>query len=230
MTRNKHQTQLSFAVDGHPAPVEAGVHALVIAGWTGSDPLAMEAHIAELEKMGVARPKTTPVFYRCGSALLTQAAEIEVVGDSSSGEVEPVIIGTAEGLLLAVGSDHTDRMIETIGVSVSKQMCAKPLSGHAWLFSEVAGHWDALTIRSFATKDGERRLYQEGSLAKMRHPDDLMTRYGGRLAVGTVMYCGTTAVHGAIEGCEIFEIELEDPVLNRRISHRYAIHTLPVPG
>ncbi len=31
-------------------------------------------------------------------------------------------------LFVGVGSDHTDRKAETINVSLSKQMCAKPVS------------------------------------------------------------------------------------------------------
>ena len=100
----------------------------------------------------------------------------------------------------------------------------------AWLFSEVSGHWDKLTIRSYATKNGKRRLYQEGSLAKMRHPDDLMARYGAKLTAGTVMFCGTSAVHGVLEPSDVFEVELEDPVLKRKLTHQYVIHALPVAG
>jgi hypothetical protein len=33
------------------------------------------------------------------------------------------------------------------------------------------------------------------------------------------MFCGTLAVHGGIEGGELFEMELEDPVLGRRLTH-----------
>lgn len=67
----------------------------------------------------------------------------------------------------------------------------------------------------------------------MRHPDDLISRYlgaGQRLPVGTAMFCGTCAVHGEIEGAEVFEIELEDPVAKRKITHRYTTLTLPIVG
>jgi hypothetical protein len=38
------------------------VKQLVIAGWTGRDINAFEAHIRELEAIGVRRPKSTPIF------------------------------------------------------------------------------------------------------------------------------------------------------------------------
>ncbi|MGJ7493335.1 DUF2848 domain-containing protein [Variovorax sp. ZT4R33] len=206
---------------------------LVIAGWTGSDAAAIEAHILELEALGVRRPKRTPIFYRGASTLLTQHDGIEVVGSTASGEVEPVIFSTTSGLWLGLGSDHTDREVETVGITISKQMCAKPVSTEVWNFDKVANHWNDLIVRSWMTKGGERRLYQEGPLAKMRHPSQLFQLYGGQGYVpeaGLVMFCGTLAVHGKLEPAEIFEMELEDPVLQRRLHHSYRVTELPIEG
>ena len=44
------------------------------------------------------------------------------------------------------------------------------------------------------------------------------------------MFCGTLAVHGGIAPAEQFEMELEDPVLGRKITHSYEIETLPNEG
>lgn len=211
----------------------AAIRDLVIAGWTGRDAAAMEAHIRELEALGIARPKSTPIFYRVAASLLTTAASIQVPGDSSSGEVEAVLLSLPHGLHVAVGSDHTDRRVEAYGVTVSKQMCAKPVSAATWRFDEVEDHWDRLVLRSFATVGGARRAYQEGPAARMRHPRDLMERYlgpGRALPPGTSMFCGTLPVIGEIAPAELFEIELEDPVRGRTLSHRYAVETLPVEG
>ena len=134
------------------------VHDLVIAGWTGSDVAALEKHIRELEAIGVKRPKTTPIFYRVAASLLTSAERIEVLGDQSSGEAECVVYSLGEGLFVGVGSDHTDRKAEAIGVSLSKQMCAKPVSSRLWPYDEVSGHWDRLILRSFATIGGGAML------------------------------------------------------------------------
>ena len=218
--------------EGHDA-VEASIGNLIIAGWTGRNADALEAHIAELEKLGIARPKSTPIFYRASPELLTNGPVIQVVGTTSSGEVEPVLVSLDDGLFLGVGSDHTDRKVEAIGVTISKQLCAKPVSATLWRFSEVADHWDDLIIRSYVTVANRRRLYQEGALAAMRHPRDLMMRYIGTdraLPAGTAMFCGTLAVHGEIAPAELYELEIEDPVLNRSIAHRYAVKTLPIEG
>lgn len=207
------------------------VRELVVAGWTGRDIAALEKHIRELEAIGVKRPKTAPIFYRVAASLLTTTDTIEVLGDQSSGEAECVVYSLDDGLFVGVGSDHTDRKAEAVGVSLSKQMCAKPVSREVWRLEDVAVHWDKLILRSYVSTDGRRRLYQEGSVAAMRAPTELFKLYcGGPLPAGTAMFCGTLAVHGGIAPSETFEMELEDPVLGRRITHSYRVKTLPDQG
>ena len=205
---------------------------LIVAGWTGRDQAALEAHIRELEALGIARPKSTPIFYRVAASLLTTADAIEVIGADSSGEVECIVYALGDGLWLGLGSDHTDRKAEAIGVTLSKQMCAKPVGPLLWRFADVAPHWEKLALRSFVTRAGTRRLYQEGPVTTMRPPRELIRLYagGGELPPGTAMFCGTLAVHGGIEGGEFFEMELEDPMLGRRLAHAYRIEQLPVEG
>jgi len=207
------------------------VRELVIAGWTGRDVPAVEKHVRELEAIGVKRPKTTPIFYRVAASLLTSDSTIEVLGDQSSGEAECVVYSLDDGLFVGVGSDHTDRKAEAVGVSLSKQMCAKPVSRDVWRLEDVAAHWDKLVLRSYVSTEGRRRLYQEGSVAAMRPPTELFKLYcGGLLPAGTAMFCGTLAVHGGIAPSETFEMELEDPVLGRKITHSYRVKTLPDQG
>src|SRR6516162_4115445 len=143
------------------------VKELVIAGWTGRDVAAPEKHIRELEAIGVKRPKTTPLFYRVAASLLTNDGTIEALGDQSSGEAECVVYSVDDGLFVGVGSDHTDRKAEAVGVSLSKQMCAKPVSREVWRLDDAAAHWDKLVLRSHVNVGGERRLYQEGSVKAM---------------------------------------------------------------
>jgi hypothetical protein len=201
------------------------VNELVIAGWTGRDEAALRKHIRELEEIGVKPPKTTPIFYRVSASLFTYANEIQVSGPDTSGEVEFVLISTDRGLRVAVGSDHTDRKAETIGVSLSKQLCAKPVSADSWSYEEVKPHWEKLVLRSW--QDGE--LYQEGPVTAMRSPEDLMARYG-KLPAGHAMFCGTLAAKGGIRGGSRFRMELEDPVRARKLTHEYRVKILPVEG
>ena len=211
----------------HNVPID---HA-VIAGWTGRDAAAVEKHIKELEVLGVKRPATTPIFYRVAAARLTTDDTIEVMGGASSGEVEFVLLQFHGKLWVGTGSDHTDREVEAYGVTVSKQMCEKPVAPQFWAFDDVAAHWDRLMLRSHATTAGKRVLYQEGSVAAMRQPEDLIARYArGGLDEGTLMFCGTLAVHGGLRPAEKFEFELEDPMRGRKIHHTYSVLSLPNLG
>lgn len=204
----------------------------IIAGWTGRDPIAREKHIAELEALGVARPTATPIYYRVSKALITTASQIEVVGGDSSGEVEFVLLREGGRLWLGAGSDHTDRKVEIYNITVSKQMCEKPMASDLWDFEEVLGHWDTLQLRSWITEDGEQRLYQEGTVASMLPPQAIMAGYaaGGGLSEGSAMFCGTLPAKGGIRPTSRFSFELVDPVLGRRIAHSYDIMSLPVVG
>jgi hypothetical protein len=124
---------------------------LVIAGWTGRDVDALEAHIRKLEAIGVRR--CTPMFYRASASLLTSADSIEVVGEYSSGEVEAVVFAPD-----GVGSDHIDRKLETIRVSLSKQVCAKSVEPFLWRLDDVIAYWDRLLLCSCVTIDGPSRI------------------------------------------------------------------------
>lgn len=205
----------------------------VIAGWTGRDQAAVEKHIRELEALGVKRPASTPIFYRVASARITTAERIQVIGTDSSGEVEFVLAKIRGELYVGVGSDHTDRVVETVGVTVSKQMCDKPIAPIFWPLDEVHGHWSQLMLRAWIHEHGERRLYQEGPVTAMLDPLDLISRWdssGNTLPDHALMFCGTLPAIGEIRQSPSFEIELHDTKLGRSITHRYAIDTLPIHG
>lgn len=208
------------------------IDALVIAGWAGRNREAMEHHIAELEALGIARPKATPTFYRVSPSRLNGNPVIQATGDSSSGEAELVLIAADGDLYVGLGSDHTDRKVEAYGVTVSKQMCDKPMASRVWPFDEVADHWDALILRSYVIEGGERVLYQEGSVAELLDPRDLIKRYtdSDTLADGTAMFCGTLPAIGGVRSVTTFEGEVEDPHLGRTISFRYDTATLEDVG
>jgi hypothetical protein len=180
----------------------------------------------------VKRPKSVPIFYRVAYSLMTTGPAIEVMADKSSGEVEFVLYALKDGLWLGVGSDHTDRKAETVGVTLSKQLCAKPVGATLWRYDEVKPHWDKLKLLSYVPDGGKRRLYQEGPVTNMRSPEELITLYAGgdKLKAGTAMFCGTFAVHGEISYSGTFDMELEDPVLGRKLTHGYNIVSLPDEG
>lgn len=208
------------------------IRRLVIAGWTGRDPIARDKHIAELEELGIPRPASTPIYYEVAARRLTSAQMIEASGGDSSGEVEFVLLRANGQLYVGVGSDHTDRKVETYNITVSKQMCDKPVAPELWLYSDVSAHWDEIVLRAYATIGGKRELYQEGTLAGMLPPDDLIARRFGAagLPEGTAVFGGTFAAKGGIRPAERVDYEIADPVLNRTIRSGYAVETLAVVG
>ncbi len=225
---------LAFTVDAQDTttPLTLAIDQAVIAGWTGRDPVARDKHIAELEAIGIARPATTPIYYRVAARRLTTADSIEVSGGDSSGEVEFVLIGWQGRIFVGLGSDHTDRKVEAYSVTVSKQMCDKVMAPVLWELEEVIDHWDQMILRSFAWIDGARVLYQEGTLDSMLSVAELVQRgFGGAgLPDGCAMFGGTFAAKGGIRPASRFEYELEDPILKRSIRHAYDVIELPVLG
>jgi hypothetical protein len=204
----------------------------ILAGWTGRDRVALEKHIEEMAAVGVRRPSSIPVFYRCSASRLTTADEIQVVGEDSSGEVEFVLIQAEGNLWVGTGSDQTDRKVEAYGITVSKQMCDKPVAPELWSYDQIAPHWDELVLRSWAVRDGKRALYQESAVTAMMEPDALIREYTGsdELPDGSAMFSGTLPAIGGLRPAQRFEFELEDPILGRSLRHSYAIRTLPIAG
>ena len=225
---------LTFTIDdkGAPTRLTLAIDQAVIAGWTGRDPVARDKHIAELEAIGIARPASTPIYYRVSACRITTADGIEVCGGDSSGEVEFVLIGWQGRTFVGLGSDHTDRKVESYSVTVSKQMCDKPVADELWELEDVIDHWDRMILRSYAVTSGKRELYQEGTLDAMLPVDELVRRgfEGGKFPDGCAMFGGTFAAKGGIRPSVRFEYELEDPVLKRSIKHAYDVVELPMLG
>lgn len=227
-------TKLRFELDDRP-PLEVEVTRLVIAGWTGRNAAAISQHIEELEHLGVPRPSSVPLFYRTAQQLLTQAVDIEALGETSSGEAEAVLFRAQGQWWLSVGSDHTDRQVEAYSVAVSKQMCAKPVALRAWPWQEVAARCDELELTSEVFEDGRWIDYQQGRLAAIRPLMELMSLFAGDRPIedGLVMFCGTLPVRPRADGTAVrptprFRCSLVDGARQRRIVHEYRVTALPV--
>ena len=218
-----------FLSGGGRERCDVAVHNLILAGWTGRDRAALEAHIAEMQQLGIPRPVSIPIYFRVSSSRLTHAEAIEVCGGDSSGEVEFVLVQANGALWIGAGSDHTDRKVESYGITVSKQMYDKPMPRELWNYAEVTDHWDALVLRAWA--DGA--LYQEAAVSAMLAPAELIAGYAGaqgKLEEGTVMFSGTIAAKGGVRPASNFRFELHDPVLGRTLRHEYSVRALPVAG
>lgn len=236
MTDTLHFTAEAIEIDGTRGSQLLTVRPtrLVIAGWTGRDMAAVEHHIRELQALGVSGPSSVPLYYRAAASLLTQGAEIESLGERSSGEAEPMLFRANGEWWLTVASDHTDREVEAYSVAVSKQMCAKPVATAAWRWRDVRPWQDELRLGS-RIHEGDRWVtYQQGALAKIRPLAALLEgAFGLDASDGCFLSCGTLPALPNAAGVGIrpatgMELLLTDTRHQRTIAHRYGVQSLPV--
>jgi hypothetical protein len=223
-------TKLTFDLAG--SILTAEVTSLVMAGWTGRDEKALWHHIEELKELGVKPPASVPVFYPLAAARMTQADTIQVSGEGNSGEVEYFLLKHEGDLYVGTGSDHTDRDLESVSVTLSKQICDKPVSSSLWRYEDAKPHWDQLQLSAWCDFGDGEVLYQQATLDTMREPADLLAKgyEGGSLPEGGVMFGGAPGAIGGIRPAGTFRFELHDPVLGRSLGHAYRIETMPMPG
>lgn len=181
---------LGLTVAGTDDQVHVVDPRVVIAGYTGRDGAAVQAHIDELAHIGVAPPPRVPMFYELDSGIVTADGSIDVAGHRTSGEVEPVVVFSNGRVYLGVGSDHTDRELETRSIADSKAAAPKPIGPNVVPLDLVHGRWDEITVA--CRLDG--KPYQEGRLSAMLTPDELLgklTESGAAIIGDAVLFCGT---------------------------------------
>lgn len=205
------------------------VNRVYCAGYAGRNQAKVREHIEELAKIGVPAPARTPTVYSVSPYLLTNAPVLTVQGPQTSGEVEFVLFIANGQLFVTVGSDHTDRELEKSDIARSKQACVKPVANEAWRFEELTGHWDSLILRSWITDAKGKTLYQQGEVTALLPVPELLKvikRETDRPLEGAVIFSGTIPVHGGFNYATVWDLELEDPVLGRKISHHYELTVL----
>jgi hypothetical protein len=225
--------EFDFVQKSGSARRQVTIHKAVVGGWTGRDKDALRHHIEELAKIGVKPPATTPLFYRVSVSRLVQSKAIEVIGEGSSGEVEYVMLKVDGRIWIGAGSDHTDRVVEHMGITVAKQLCDKPIADVLWPLDEVDQHWDRLVLRSHIVENGQTKLYQEGRVASLLSPHELLANYvdgGGDLEEGALMFGGTCGAIGGVRYAPRFSFELVDPALDRAIRCAYDVCPIPIVG
>jgi hypothetical protein len=211
--------------DGQSAAVEIAFEQVILVGYSGRDREAVQAHIRELEHLGVAPPARVPAMYTVPPALVSAASSLVVAGAETSGEAEFVLLPGPRGWLVAAGSDHTDRAHEAIDVAESKLLCGKVISREVWPLESLEQHWDRLELRAWTTDELGRRLYQEGVLGDLLTPAQLLAEVqsAGFTTSNALIFSGTLATIGGFAYGSHFEVELYDPALDRRLRCAYAI-------
>jgi predicted amidohydrolase len=210
-------SRLSFRRPGE-RPLVIEVERAAIAGYTGRDTEAVKRYVAKLEEEGIEPPPSVPMVFYVGPDRVVAHDEIAVTGTESCGEIEFVLLQTDEGLHVTVGSDHTDRALETDSIPLSKQIVPKVVAKDAWRWEEVANHWDQLQLS--ATVGVDQRAYQETGVDFFLPPAEILDLVDAR--PGTVVFGGTVSpLEGRFDFDPVFTGRLHDPVLDRSIEFTY---------
>ncbi|WP_295890712.1 DUF2848 domain-containing protein [uncultured Vibrio sp.] len=215
---------MKFQINGQNK--EITVNKLIVAGWTGRNQAAVQAHIDELVELGVKPPSSVPVFYEVANQMLTQNKQVQVLSEGTSGEVEPIVVHADNQYWFGIASDHTDRDLEAFSVAHSKQVCPKPVSTELWSFSEIEAHLEKIELTSWLDEGEGWTKYQQGSLNEIRPLKELIEK--SNLPHDSAMLCGTFPAIGGVRRTAKFKMEAYDPVLDRTIRSDYSTVELAV--
>jgi 4-hydroxyphenylacetate 3-monooxygenase len=189
------------------------------------DPETAVAHQEEVAKSGIhiAFDVPAPRIYPIALHVLTTEDEVFVQSERTSGEVE-IVLHMADQLYVGVGSDHTDRALETVSIPGSKQACANHLAPVFWPYDEVKDDWDEFVLKSWV--DG--RLYQEVGVDAFLKPetiiDVLRQRVNGVPERDFMVFCGTiVSVDKALGFGSEWHYQLAAPAQDRRIDASYRV-------
>ena len=205
--------------------MSAPIDQVLLLGYTGRDRAVVLEHIRELEALGVPPPDRVPALYVVPPELVTHAARLQVRSAETSGEAEFFVLDSPTGVLVGVGSDHTDRGHERIDVAASKGLCGKVIGQQVWRLAEVEDHWDRLELRAWSTDGNGRRVYQAGRLAALLSVPALLAEVAaaGQTARRSIIFSGTLPTVGGLAYGSRFEVELRDPVRDRTLSCGYEV-------
>ncbi|MCF6232543.1 MAG: DUF2848 domain-containing protein [Rhodobacteraceae bacterium] len=204
---------------------------VLIAGWAGRDPAGVQHHIDELAAIGIAPPSQTPLFYEVSRDRLNTSGRIQEVGTDSGGEVELVLWRLNGALYLGLGSDHTDRALESHSVALSKQISDKPVSTRVIAWDDLKSPLDDLTMACDIYQDGGWVSYQKGLLNTLIPPLDLLALAEQRGAItasdNLAMLCGTLPAIGGVRAADRYKMALSDSDGQPLISLDYTVERLP---
>lgn len=210
--------------------VDVPVRRVVNAGYAGCDQKVVKAHIDELASIGVSVPKRTPTFYPVPVMQLTQSGRVQVGHGQTSAEIEYVFIQSEGNQYITVGSDHSDRALETYSVNAAKQICPDIVAPQVWEYNEVRDHFSDLILTCEVCEQGAWRVYQQGPASAILTPEQLL-KLGRPITDGpqdgTVLYSGTIPTIGEITYADRWRISLCDKKLHRSIEFEYEVEVLP---
>jgi len=218
---------LSFSC-GAGARINPVINQLVFVGYGGRDQRAVEAHVAEMARVGVKAPSHTPCLYLVAPHLLTQAPRMTVYGHDTVPEVEFVVFTWRGRDYVTLGNDQSDMEVERlISAEKGKNLCPKAIAREAWALPDCIDFWDRLRLRLICNG----MVIQDGGVDGLMRPEalsHLVASATKRPAEGRMIFSGTIATRGSYPHKPYnIEILLEDPVNGRSIRHTFRIDMLP---
>lgn len=202
---------------------------LLVIGFAGRNIEKTMEHIKELEEeLGVPAPKQIPTIFECSLELLTKAENIKFIGEKTSGEVEYIIVKFGEKIYIGLGSDHTDRELESVSIPKAKQVSPKPIAGELWDYDEIKDHWDQIRLVSYQTINGEEVKYQDGTLADILPVEKILSVLSERIGDidNSIIYSGTVPVLDGFKYGDNFRSLMIDETLNRSIEFNYNVNVI----
>jgi hypothetical protein len=218
-------------VDGTQDELLFHVRNMINGGYSSRNQRDLQAHIDELKELNLPNPEIIPTFFPVSNHLVTVENSVQVQHNKTNGEVEFILFFTGGDWYFTVGSDHTDRALESFSVPISKQNYPNFIAPVVWQVSEVLDHWDEIELKSWVTVNEKQELYQEGSLADIL-PFSYWVNRAKELNVyesGTAIMSGTVPLVDGIKYGEKFEFQMTDPVLGRTIASFYELEVLIPP-
>jgi hypothetical protein len=153
--------------------VETTIANVVVTGMTARDEATIRHHLDEIKDLGVKMPASFPFFFRVSASFSSRKRSISrysapTAPARSSGSSSRSTVGSGSLRARTIPIARSKRI-----PSAFRSRCARTRSAD-WPIAEVSAHWDRLIARSWTTRGGKRERYQEGPLALMLHPDDLI--------------------------------------------------------
>lgn len=207
--------------------LQSSFNNLYVIGYAGRDEEKTLKHIEELQRdLNVKPPKQIPTIFECSRRILTRDKNLDVFGNQNSGEAEYVIVLFKKKIYIGLGSDHTDRELESYNVAKSKEIMPKVMSKVLWDYDEIKGHFDDIELLSYQKKGKKEFLYQKGTLKDILPPErilkELKQRVGG--VENSIIFSGTVALLDKFYFGNFFKAKMVDKKLNRTIELKYKIN------
>ncbi|GAE28273.1 hypothetical protein JCM9140_4487 [Halalkalibacter wakoensis JCM 9140] len=230
MTQSISLNEYRFSINNEDKSFN--VRSVYCVGYSGSNVEKVKEHIDELAELGIPKPPEVPMLYPVRVTSINQDGFMEILGNKTSGEAEIVLIfgDSEEEVYVTVGSDHTDRGLETVDINKSKQVCDKPIAQEAWPLSEIIKDWNELTLLSKVLTDGSWVPYQEQAVTAILPLEDILNYLKNKQVElkNSIVFAGTVPLLNGFTYGDGYEVTLKNPVTDQSIKCSYLVKNLEI--